>query len=80
MGKKSVTTADLIAELGVSRSTLYRWIEDGILLPIDHCTLEPHPNGGTRGVWSPRAVARARKVAKLRKQGFTLKAIKKRLK
>ena len=73
--KKNVTTADMLEILGIGRTTLYRYIERGILLPPDgqHAQFH-HP-----ARWSAAAVARAKKVRALLDEGYTLEAIARKL-
>jgi hypothetical protein len=73
---KKVTVADLLAAGGISRATLYRWTERGLV---------PAPEGyepGQRGplaVYPPLALTRIQEIRALLDEGFTLAAIEKRL-
>lgn len=73
---KKVTVADLLAAGGISRATLYRWTERGLV---------PAPEGyepGRRGplaVYPPLALTRIQEIRALLDEGFTLAAIEKRL-
>jgi adenylate cyclase len=58
-----VTLADVARELDVSPATLRRWVREGLVpLPEDH--------------WTPAALAHARIVARLRKRGHSMAAIR----
>lgn len=68
-----VTISDLMKAAGVSRRTIVRWCEAG-LLPAP--TKWAAPDGrGMRGLYPTRAVARAREIRKQRNAGQPLEAI-----
>ncbi len=67
--RETLTTQEILDLLGISRATLYRWIEQGVLLP----------QGDEHGRWSPASVTRAKKVRKFIDRGFTMVEIKRRL-
>lgn len=69
--ESAATTAELLEILGVGRTTFYRYIERGILLPPEGYTAK----FGRQARWSAAAVARVRKVRALIDQGYTLEAI-----
>jgi transposase-like protein len=71
------TTAELLAILGIGRTTLYRWISRGILLPPEG--QETVPRFGRRARWPPGARERAQQVRALIDEGYTLEAIARRL-
>lgn len=71
---ESVTTEQILEILGIGRTTLYRYIERGILLPPEGHDIIP--KFGRRARWSSAAVARARKVRALIDKGYTLEAIR----
>jgi adenylate cyclase len=63
-GERRLTVHETAARAGVSPATLRRWAGAGLI---------PQYEGG--GSWSPRAVSRARLVARLRERGHSLKEI-----
>ena len=72
-----VTTQELLEILGIGRTTLYRWIDRGLLLPpVGH---EATPRYGGRARWPPGARERARKVRALIDAGYTLDAVAQKL-
>jgi DNA-binding transcriptional MerR regulator len=71
------TTAALLETLGVGRTTLYRWIARGILLPPEGH--ENVPRFGRRARWPAGALERARQVKALIDEGYTLDAIARKL-
>lgn len=77
-GRRDVhTTAELEAATGVGYRTLRRWVLAG-LLPAP----TKHGRGLARGVvalWSADALRLARAAAELRKQGWPLDVVKRRL-
>jgi adenylate cyclase len=64
-GDGSLTLQETAARAGVSPATLRRWARDGLIPAYDG-----------DGSWSPRAVSRARLVARLRERGHSLEEIK----
>jgi adenylate cyclase len=64
-GDRPLTLQETAARAGVSPATLRRWANDGLI-----------PQYGGGGAWSPRAVSRARLVARLRERGHSLKEIR----
>lgn len=69
----SVTIEMLLEALDCGRSTLYRYIERGLM---------PRPVFARRGrpaLWSAEALTRAKKIRKLVEQGYTLAAVEERL-
>jgi predicted site-specific integrase-resolvase len=67
--RETLTTSEMLDLLGISRTTMYRWIEEGVLFA----------QGGVHGAWSHQSVARAKKVRKFLDRGFTMVEIKRRL-
>jgi adenylate cyclase len=64
-GDGTLTLQETAERVGVSPETLRRWAHQGLIPPY-----------GGEGSWSPRAVSRARLVARLREQGHSLNEIK----
>lgn len=73
----AVTTQQLLEVLGVGRTTLYRWVARGLLLPPEGHT-EVQRYGG-RARWPAGALQRAKKVRSLIDAGYTLEAIAQKL-
>jgi hypothetical protein len=70
---ESVTLEELLEALDCGRSTLYRYMDQGLM---------PRPVFARRGrpaEWSPDALKRAKKIRKLVEQGYTLAAVEARL-
>jgi adenylate cyclase len=63
-GNGRLSLQETAARAGVSAATLRRWANEGLI---------PSYEGGS---WSPRAVSRARLVARLRERGHSLKEIR----
>jgi adenylate cyclase len=61
----SPTLPEVAERIGVSPSTLRRWLSAGVI---------PEMNGSSR--WSPAAIAHARIVSRLRERGHTLEQIR----
>ena len=61
----ALTLRETAERAGVSRETLRRWANQGLIPPY-----------GEDGCWSPSAVSRARLVARLRERGHSLREIK----
>lgn len=72
-----VTTEALLETLGVGRTTLYRWIGRGLLLPPEG--YDGVPRSGRRARWPAGALERARQVRALIDEGYTLDAIARKL-
>jgi adenylate cyclase len=64
-GNGSLTLQETADRAGVSPGTLRRWARDGLI-----------PSHEGDGPWTPRAVSRARLVARLRERGHSLEEIK----
>ena len=64
-GDGGLTLQETAARAGVSPATLRRWANQGLI-----------PSYSGDGSWSPRAVSRARLVARLRERGHSLQEIK----
>jgi adenylate cyclase len=64
-GNGGLTLRDTAARAGVTPATLRRWANQGLI-----------PSYDGDGSWSPRAVSRARLVARLRDRGHSLQQIK----
>lgn len=74
---KDVTTQELLEILGIGRTTLYRWVARGLLLPPEgHDDI---PRYGGRARWPAAARDRAKRVRALVDEGYTLDAIAHRL-
>lgn len=75
--REGVSVADLLEVLCVGRTTLYRYVSEGLL---------PEPEGhdiiahvGRKSRWGPEALARAKKIRRMMDQGYKLEAIKAKL-
>ena len=66
--KRRVSTAELLAAAGVSRATLYRWRQLG-LIPAPACTV----SDGTsrRSYYSPDVLVRVAWIKRHRGQGYS---------
>lgn len=77
-GRRDVhVTAEVEAAAGVTYRQLRRWVLLG-LLPQP----EKHSRGHGRGVvalWSTEALQLARRIGELRRQGYTMPAVKRKL-
>lgn len=73
----AVSTQELLDVLGIGRTTLYRWIARGLLLPPEGH--EGTPRYGGRARWPAAALQRAKKVRALVDAGYTLDAIAQKL-
>src|SRR5947209_4736943 len=64
-GERRLSLEETSVRAGVSPATLRRWAKAGLI-----------PNYEGDGSWSPRAVSRARLVARLRERGHSLQEIR----